>query len=136
MNSCSKCGGVDNDCYCPGHISYWGINPLPDSVAIPAQTAWASLYAEISRLNLLLNERCKEIERLRGEIGLLQQEAHIRRNFCDNLFVELEAERNAVVAHLRERAIHGAGNTITVEDACTILADLFERGEHRQEGGI
>jgi hypothetical protein len=38
------------------------------------------------------------------------------------------------VAHLRERAIHGAGSTITVEDACTILADLFERGEHRREG--
>lgn len=50
--------------------------------------------------------------------------------------VRLSGERNAVVAHLRERAIHGAGNTITVEDACTILADLFELGEHRQEGGI
>ena len=42
-------------------------------------------------------------------------------------------ERAAVVAHLRERAIHGAGNTVTVEDVCTILADLFERGEHRRE---
>ena len=47
---------------------------------------------------------------------------------------EMAAEdRAAVVAHLRERAIHGSGNTITVEDACTILADLFERGEHRRE---
>ena len=44
-------------------------------------------------------------------------------------------ERAAVVAHLRERAIHGAGNIMPVEDACTILADLFERGEHRSEGG-
>ena len=42
-------------------------------------------------------------------------------------------ERAAVVAHLRERAVHGAGNIITVEDACTILADLFGRGEHRRE---
>jgi hypothetical protein len=42
-------------------------------------------------------------------------------------------ERAAVVAHLRERAIHGAGNIVSVEDACTILADLFERGEHRHE---
>lgn len=42
-------------------------------------------------------------------------------------------ERAAVVAHLRERATHGSGNTITVEDACTILADVFERGEHRRE---
>jgi hypothetical protein len=38
-----------------------------------------------------------------------------------------------VVAHLRERAIHGAGNIMPVEDACTILADLFERGEHLRE---
>ena len=45
----------------------------------------------------------------------------------------LRGERAAVVAHLRERAIHGAGNTIAVEAACTILADLFERGEHRRE---
>ena len=44
-------------------------------------------------------------------------------------------ERAAVVTHLRERAIHGAGNIMPVEDACTILADLFERGEHRSEGG-
>jgi hypothetical protein len=45
----------------------------------------------------------------------------------------LREERPSVVAHLRERATHGSGNTITVEDACTILADLFERGEHRRE---
>lgn len=44
-------------------------------------------------------------------------------------------ERDAVVAHLRERALHGAGNTVTVEDACNILADLFENGEHRREEG-
>ncbi len=42
-------------------------------------------------------------------------------------------ERAAVVAHLRERAIHGAGNIVSIEDTCTILADLFERGEHRCE---
>jgi hypothetical protein len=45
----------------------------------------------------------------------------------------IRKERAAVVAHLRERAIHGAGNTVTVEDACTILAGLFERGEHLRE---
>jgi hypothetical protein len=43
------------------------------------------------------------------------------------------AERAAVVAHLRERAIHGVGITISIEDACTILADKIERGEHRRE---
>jgi len=54
----------------------------------------------------------------------------------DELVAEVERlreERAAVVAHLRERAIHGAGNIVSVEDACTILADLFERGEHRRE---
>jgi len=42
-------------------------------------------------------------------------------------------ERADVVAHLRERAIHGAGIVMSVEDMCTILADLFERGEHRRK---
>lgn len=43
----------------------------------------------------------------------------------------LREERPSVVAHLRKRAVHGAGNVMPVEEACTILADLFERGEHR-----
>jgi DNA-binding Lrp family transcriptional regulator len=46
---------------------------------------------------------------------------------------EARKERAAVVAHLRERAIHGVGITISIEDACTILADKIERGEHRRE---
>jgi len=53
-----------------------------------------------------------------------------------DIIEELEharGERPAVVAHLRERAVHGAGNVMSVEDACTTLADLFERGEHRRE---
>jgi hypothetical protein len=45
----------------------------------------------------------------------------------------LRKERPAVVAHLRERAINGVGITISIEDACTILADKIERGEHRRE---
>ena len=59
-----------------------------------------------------------------------QQE--LRKEAVKNQSIVAE-ERAAVVAHLRERAIHGAGNTLTVEDACTILSDLFERGEHRSE---
>jgi hypothetical protein len=43
----------------------------------------------------------------------------------------LRGERAAVIAHLRERAIYGAGNLVFVEDACTILAGIYERGEHR-----
>ena len=47
----------------------------------------------------------------------------------------LRGERAAVIAHLRERAIHGAGNLVFVEDVCTILAGIYERGEHRREEG-
>lgn len=67
MTTCPSCGIAGNNFSCPNHISFWGINPLPDSIPMPEQSAWASLYAEIGRLNVLLNERDKEIEWLRGE---------------------------------------------------------------------
>ena len=67
MTTCPSCGIAGNNFSCPNHISFWGINPLPDSIPMPEQSAWSSLYAEIGRLNVLLNERDKEIERLRGE---------------------------------------------------------------------
>ena len=66
MTTCPSCGIAGDNLGCPNH-SYWGINPLPDSIPMPEQPAWASLYAEIGRLNVLLNERDKEIEWLRGE---------------------------------------------------------------------
>ena len=66
-------------------------------------------------------------ERLRGWL-----DAAVDGAYCAGA----EQERAAVVAHLRERAIHGAGNIVSVEDACTILADLFERGEHRREEAV
>lgn len=66
MTTCPSCGIAGVNLGCPNH-SYWGINPLPDSIPMPEQSAWSSLYAEIGRLNVLLNERDKEIERLRGE---------------------------------------------------------------------
>ena len=47
-------------------MTFLGINPLPDSIPMPEQSAWSSLYAEIGRLNVLLNESGKEIERLKG----------------------------------------------------------------------
>ena len=65
MTTCPSCGIAGNNFNCPNHI-YWGINPLPDSIPMPEQSAWSSLYAEIGRLNVLLNERDKEIERLKG----------------------------------------------------------------------
>ena len=66
MTTCPSCGIAGNNFNCPNHMTYWGINPLPDSIPMPEQPAWSSLYAEIGRLNVLLNERDKEIERLRG----------------------------------------------------------------------
>lgn len=65
MTTCPSCGIAGNNFNCPNH-TFWGINPLPDSIPMPEQSAWASLYAEIGRLNVLLNERDKEIERLKG----------------------------------------------------------------------
>ena len=65
MTTCPSCGIAGDNLGCPNHI-YWGINPLPDSIPMPEQSAWASLYAEIGRLNVLLNERNKEIERLKS----------------------------------------------------------------------
>ena len=73
-----------------------------------------------------------------GSIGKLLAEvsaeiADMRKSHASDIARAVAKERAAVVAHLRERAIHGAGNILPVEDACTILADLFERGEHRRE---
>lgn len=94
----------------------------------------SELFAEIGRLNVLLNERDKEIERLQHDVADLQMLRDEHQMDVMHAFQEGgEEERRKVVAHLRERAIHGAGNTIAVEDACTTLADLFERGEHRRE---
>ena len=71
MTTCPSCGIAGNNFSCPNH-TYWGINPNLDLVP-PPQTSvnWinptsAQLFAEIGRLNVLLNERDKEIERLRG----------------------------------------------------------------------
>ena len=65
-----------------------------------------------------------EIEWLREEVAMLQQEARIRKNICDGLASEADAERAAVVAYLREPG------TSCDKD---VLADMFERGEHRRE---
>jgi hypothetical protein len=66
-----------------------------------------------------------EVTLLRFEVGMLQQEARIRKNLCDGLAAEAEAERAAVVAWLRE----GAGG----EQGRVEYADDIERGEHRRE---
>ena len=108
MTTCPSCGIAGNNFNCPNHI-YWGINPLPDSIPMPEQSAWSSLYAEIGRLNVLLNESDKEIEWLRGE-------------------------RPAVVAWLRRKATDDFC-ALRVKEACDAekSADVIERGEHRRE---
>lgn len=75
--------------------------------------AWERLQHDLADLQMLRDEHQMDVMHAFQEGG--------------------EDERRKVVAHLRERAIHGAGNTIAVEDVCTILADLFERGEHLRE---
>ena len=75
MTTCPSCGIAGNNFNCPNHVNYnWGTwNGLPPTIQpqatwmpVPEQSAWSSLYAEIGRLNVLLNERDKEIERLKG----------------------------------------------------------------------
>ena len=72
-----------------------------------------------------------EVERLRGEVSLLQQEARIRRNISDGLAAEVAAERAAVVAWL-----HHAADARYYDCCCgpvAACADAIERGEHRRE---
>lgn len=77
-----------------------------------------------------------EVTLLRFEVGMLQQEARIRKNLCDGLASEADAERAAVVAWLREEAdaameIRFARRAGDFAHA----ADSIERGEHRREEG-
>ena len=61
-----------------------------------------------------------EIEWLREEVAMLQQEARIRKNICDGLASEADAERAAVIDFVRGARLDE-------------LADAIERGEHRRE---
>ncbi len=49
MTTCPSCGIAGNNISCPNH-SFWGINPMPDSIPMPEQSAWSSLYAEVLRI--------------------------------------------------------------------------------------
>lgn len=69
-----------------------------------------------------------ELERLRAEVSLLQQEARVRKSLCEGLADEVAAERAAVVAWLRHKA--AAWGT---EGSMSYAADLIEDGEHRRE---
>lgn len=68
-----------------------------------------------------------EVAMLRDEVAMLQQEARIRKNLCDGLAEEVQAERAAVVAWLREHWSE------VLEQTPQQTAKLIERGEHRRE---
>lgn len=108
MTTCPSCGIAGNNFNCPNHI-YWGINPLPDSIPMPEQSAWSSLYAEIGRLNVLLNERNKEIERLKSLMPPDERGPGFVGQGSWSVFAEkVVAERDAlreVLAGLREKGI-------------------------------
>jgi len=149
MTHCPSCGIAGTNISCPNHMTFLGFNPLPDSIPMPEQSAWASLYAEIGRLNVLLNERDKEIERLKvlmppdergpGFVGqgswsvfaekVVAERDALREELAekDKEIERLRGERPDVVAWMNaeaERADCGH-----IED----LADRIERGEHRNE---
>ena len=128
MTTCPSCGIAGNNFNCPNHMTFWGINPLPDSIPMPEQSAWASLYAEIGRLNVLLNERDKEIERLRHDVADLQMLRDEHQMDVMHAFQEGgEDDRRKVVAWLRQTSERM--NDATLAHA----ADCIEDGEHRVE---
>lgn len=74
-----------------------------------------------------------EVAMLRDEVVMLQQEARIRKNLCDGLAEEAQAERAAVVAWLRGGAGLRGGEPAEEWDDLWVAARDIERGEHRRE---
>lgn len=157
MTTCPSCGIAGNNISCPNHMTYWGINPLPDSIPIPEQSAWASLYAEIGRLNVLLNERDKEIERLKGLMppdergpGFVGQGSW--SVFAEKVVAERDAAQERVKQHLEEkielrdelgglcediRVLKEAFDDFKEESAARIQELLKENSElHRVNAGL
>lgn len=117
------------------------------------------LFSEIGRLNIRLNERDKEIERLKGlmppdERGpgfvgqgswsvfaekVVEERDALREELAakDKEIERLRGERPDVVAWLRRmerNAIHWSGKQDNERaDIYHRLADVFECGEHRKE---
>lgn len=153
MTTCPSCGIAGNNFSCPNHISFWGINPLPDSIPMPEQSAWSSLYAEIGRLNLLLNESGKEIERLKGlmppdERGpgfvgqgswsvfaekVVAERDALREELAEKVkeIEWLRGERPAVVAWLRAVG-NPRSRSYRMLGVCETAGEI-ERGVHRRE---
>ena len=131
MTTCPSCGIAGNNFSCPNH-TYWGINPLPDSIPMPEQSAWASLYAEIGRLNVLLNERDKEIERLQHDVADLQMLRDEHQMDVMHAFQEGgEEERRKVVAWLLNW--QGTMDDRITHDDVDHAISCIEHGEHLKE---
>lgn len=115
MTTCPSCGIAGNNFICPNHISCSGVNPNLDLVP-PPQTIvnWinsnsAQLFAEIGRLNILLNERDKEIERLKGLMPADERGPGFVGQGSWSMFAEkVVAERDAlrdILADLRKKGV-------------------------------
>lgn len=81
-----------------------------------------------------------EVERLRDEADLLRSGLEATRAYADRLETEvlsLRGERAAAVAWLlaraRETANRRPGNENEISLTYSLVADMFERGEHRRE---
>lgn len=80
-----------------------------------------------------LAEVIAEVETLRAEVDLLQQEARIRKAINEGLASEVAKERAAVVAWLRTGEPVEVWHQAVGGTCYTTAADAIERGEHRRE---
>jgi hypothetical protein len=97
------------------------LDSLRGIVSRATGTGWQAAYRQD------VEALVAEVERLRNEVSLLQQEARIRNNINEGLVAELKAERAAVVAWLRD------GVVPEYEAVALGWARAIERGEHRRE---
>lgn len=125
--ACPNCGIIGNNFSCHSHVTYWGINPLPDSVPFPQHGGInltppvnSELFAEIGRLNVLLNERDKEIERLKSLMPPDERGPGFVGQGSWSVFAEkVVAERDAlceILAYLRSmKVIDGLNRILPLE---------------------